>query len=36
MQFHVPMDGEKSDILSLELLLSLNIIIHKLVAERQH
>lgn len=36
MQFHVSMDGEKSAILSLELLLSLNIIIQKPVAERQH
>lgn len=34
MQFHVPVGGEISVILSLQLLLSLNIIIHKSVAER--
>lgn len=36
MQFHVPLGGEISGILSLQLLLSLNITIHKSVAERQH
>lgn len=35
MQFHVPMDGEKSVVLSLDLLVFLNII-HKPAAARQH
>lgn len=36
MQFHVPVGGEISVILSLELLLSLKIVIHRSVGERQH